>query len=85
MPKCVFLTMKDLSKFECYDNQLIKPMNDKGWECNFIPWDKKNVDWNNFDLAIIRSTWDYQDNIKSFSKSYPTLIRQIVFYKIRST
>lgn len=60
--------MKDLSKFECYDNQLIKPMNDKGWECNFIPWDKKNVDWNNFDLAIIRSTWDYQDNIKKFLK-----------------
>ena len=66
MPKCAFLTIKDLSEFECYDDQLISPMNKNGWECEFIPWDQSNINWNNFDLAIIRSTWDYQGRIKEF-------------------
>ena len=68
MPKCAFLTMKDLSNFECYDNHLLEPMNKNGWECYFIPWDKAKMDWNYFDLAIIRSTWDYQDKINEFLK-----------------
>ena len=66
MPKCAFLTIKDLSDFECYDDQLISPMNQNGWECEFVAWDDSNVDWNNFDLVIIRSTWDYQGRIKEF-------------------
>ena len=66
MPKCAFLTIKDLSDFECYDDKLISPMNKNGWECEFIPWDQSNINWNNFDLAIIRSTWDYQGRIKEF-------------------
>jgi glutathione synthase/RimK-type ligase-like ATP-grasp enzyme len=41
-------------------------MNKNGWECEFIPWDQSNINWNNFDLAIIRSTWDYQGRIKEF-------------------
>ena len=68
MPKCAFLTMKDLSNFECYDNQLVEPMSNNGWECYFIPWDKEKIDWNYFDLAIVRSTWDYQGRIKEFLK-----------------
>ena len=66
MPKCAFLTINDLSDFECYDDKLISPMNQNGWECEFIPWDQSNINWNNFDLAIIRSTWDYQDRIQEF-------------------
>jgi glutathione synthase/RimK-type ligase-like ATP-grasp enzyme len=41
-------------------------MNQNGWECEFVAWDDSNVDWNNFDLVIIRSTWDYQGRIKEF-------------------
>jgi hypothetical protein len=68
MPKCAFLTIKDLSNFECYDDKLIQPMSENGWVCDFIPWDKQNVDWNQYDLAIVRSTWDYQDRIDEFLK-----------------
>ena len=68
MPKCAFLTIKDLSNFECYDDKLIQPMSENGWICDFIPWDKPNVDWNHYDLAIVRSTWDYQDRIDEFLK-----------------
>lgn len=29
-------------------------------------WDDPNVDWEAADLAIVRSTWDYQDNLPAF-------------------
>ena len=49
-------------------NLLLEPMNKNGWECYFIPWDKAKMNWNYFDLAIIRSTWDYQGKINEFLK-----------------
>jgi len=58
--------MNDLSKFQCYDNLLIKPLNDIGWECDFISWESKIVDWDEYHSVIIRSTWDYQEKFKSF-------------------
>ena len=68
MPRCAILTLKDLSDFECYDHLLIKPMKRKGWDCIMVPWDDKNVSWDSFDLAIIRSTWDYQNRLEDFIK-----------------
>ena len=68
MPRCAILTLKDLSDFECYDHLLIKPMKKKGWDCIMVPWDDRNVSWDSFDLAIIRSTWDYQNRLEDFIK-----------------
>ena len=68
MPTCAILTIKDLSHFECYDHLLINSMKKYGWDCKLVPWDILNISWNDFDLAIIRSTWDYQDRIKEFLK-----------------
>jgi len=57
--KCALLTIEDLSNFESYDDLLIEPFNLLGWECIFVPWESKSVDWDDFDAVIIRSTWDY--------------------------
>ena len=66
MKKCAFLTIKDLSGFESYDHLLIGPMKENGWDVSFIPWDKLNQNWNNFDLVIVRSTWNYQNHLDEF-------------------
>ena len=66
MKKCAFLTIKDLSGFESYDHLLIEPMKENGWDVSFIPWDKLNQNWNNFDLVIVRSTWNYQNHLDEF-------------------
>ncbi len=59
--------MKDLSKFECYDNLIINPLNNTGWDCDQVPWDsKKVIDWDQYDSVIIRSTWNYQKDVKNF-------------------
>ena len=66
MKKCAFLTIKDLSGFESYDHLLIEPMQENGWDVSFIPWDRLNQNWNNFDLVIVRSTWNYQSYLDEF-------------------
>jgi len=66
LKKCAFLTIKDLSGFESYDHLLIGPMQENGWDVSFIPWDKLNQNWNDFDLVIVRSTWNYQDHLDEF-------------------
>ena len=65
--KCALLTMKDLSKFECYDNLIVNPLEEMGWICDQVPWDtNKLIDWDQYDSVIIRSTWNYQENFLKF-------------------
>lgn len=66
MKKAAFLTMEDLTGFECYDDLLIKPLNTLGWSVENIPWQRKDIDWNNFNAVIVRSTWDYQSDPDKF-------------------
>jgi glutathione synthase/RimK-type ligase-like ATP-grasp enzyme len=66
MKKIAFLTMDSLENFECYDHLLIGPFNQSGWEVEEISWCKENVNWNDYESVIVRSTWDYQNNHKKF-------------------
>jgi len=67
--KCALLTINDLSNFQSYDNLIVKPLKDLGWECEFVPWDSTSVNWDDFDAVIIRSTWDYQQKENLFSRT----------------
>ena len=71
--KCAFLTITDLSNFQSYDNLLIEPLIELGWECEFIPWDSESINWDDFDAVIIRSTWDYQQKEKLFFKTLQSI------------
>jgi glutathione synthase/RimK-type ligase-like ATP-grasp enzyme len=65
MKKCVILTLDDPTDFVIYD-QLLEPyLQDAGWHCETLSWRAK-VDWNNYNLVMIRSTWDYQDDVEGF-------------------
>lgn len=64
--KAAFLTMDDLTGFECYDHLLIEPLKKLSWDVENISWRRSGVDWNLFDVVIVRSTWDYQLDPDSF-------------------
>ncbi len=66
MRKCAILTMDFIEDFVVYDKLLDEPLNDLGWYVEHISWHKKNSNWNQFDAVIIRSTWDYQDDVDAF-------------------
>lgn len=73
MKKCIILTMDDISAFEVYDHLLIPPLAQAGWQCDTISWRDKTVDWNNYDLVMVRSPWDYQDDCEAFLQVLTTI------------
>lgn len=54
--------MDSLDDFVCYDQLLFDPLEKLGWSVQEISWREKNTDWDQFDVVVIRSTWDYQDD-----------------------
>ena len=68
MKKCAFLSMDSLEDFVCYDELLIEPFRLAGWHVDTISWKEDNVDWNQYDVLNIRSTWDYQNDYIAFVK-----------------
>ena len=37
-----------------------------GARSQIVDWDDGQVDWGSFDIALLRSTWDYTDRLKDF-------------------
>lgn len=66
MRKCVFLSMDSLEGFPRDDELLIPALRRVGWSASEISWHRDDVDWSQFEIAVIRSTWDYQDHQKAF-------------------
>ena len=63
---CAFLSISNTEGW-FIDDDLVHPhLQDLGWHVQNIPWDRP-VDWNTFDLVIIRSPWDYQDHLRDFT------------------
>jgi glutathione synthase/RimK-type ligase-like ATP-grasp enzyme len=66
MNNCAFLTMDSLDDFECYDKLLDQPLAEIGWNVTYVPWRDASIDWNQYDLVVIRSCWDYQKDSDQF-------------------
>ncbi|MDP2363596.1 MAG: hypothetical protein Q8M94_07485, partial [Ignavibacteria bacterium] len=64
--KVALLSMDSLKNFHTYDKLLIEPMKKLGWNAEEISWRNENVDWNDYDAVIVRSTWDYQNEAGKF-------------------
>lgn len=48
------------------DAPLLGALADRGHEAAPVVWDDPSVDWSTFDLAVIRSTWDYSQRQAEF-------------------
>lgn len=67
--------MDSLEDFECYDQLLFDPFERRGWQAEEISWHETDVDWDEFDAVIIRSTWDYQKNPQAFFEVLTSISR----------
>jgi len=68
MNKCAILSMDCLDDFEAYDDLIIEPMRERGWECEWVSWRKNHVNWDAFDAVVVRTPWDYQEDAQGFIK-----------------
>jgi len=66
MKRCAFLSMDSLEDFFSYDTMLFEPLKKVGWLAEEVSWRKMDVDWNNYDVVVVRTTWDYQEDVEGF-------------------
>lgn len=66
MKRCAFLSMDSLEDFFSYDSMLFEPLKAAGWLAEEVSWRKTDVDWNEYDVVVIRTTWDYQEDVAEF-------------------
>lgn len=66
MKKVAFLSIDNVHDFEYFDHLLFEPLNKLGWIVEEISWRKKFVNWNDYNVVIVRSTWDYQSDPETF-------------------
>ncbi len=48
------------------DNLLLHGFHMQGFEAQSVVWNHSDIDWDQFDVALIRSTWDYLDEQEQF-------------------
>ncbi|GAB54256.1 hypothetical protein GPUN_0102 [Glaciecola punicea ACAM 611] len=69
MGRCAFLTTTGLENFFVYDD-LVKPhLAALGWQVDDVSWHDKEIDYSQYDVVIVRSTWDYQLHADSFMQT----------------
>jgi glutathione synthase/RimK-type ligase-like ATP-grasp enzyme len=58
--------MDSLAGYTCDDDLAIAPLAELGWDVATVSWHDKNVDWNDFEIVIVRTPWDYQNDPDTF-------------------
>ncbi len=66
MKSCAFLTLDDPADFVIDDELAVGPLADLGWRVSTLSWRQREVPWSDFDAVVIRSTWDYWNDVDGF-------------------
>lgn len=64
--RCCFLSMDDMGHYVADDDLAIAPLNQLGWEVSTVSWRDTAIDWDNFEIVVIRTPWDYQRSPNEF-------------------
>lgn len=64
--RCALLSTDNLEDFFVYDEMLIPYFKEHGWVAEEVSWRNPQIDWDQYDVVIVRSTWDYQDDPEQF-------------------
>lgn len=66
MRRCAFLTLSDPKGYVIDDALAHAPLAALGWRVDDVPWDRPGVDWDAYELVVIRSAWDYHKRPSAF-------------------
>ncbi|MET0570813.1 MAG: hypothetical protein ABWZ79_05270 [Pedobacter agri] len=58
----------DSTTVESEDDKLLNFLKNKGLHIEKVIWDDPDVNWEHFQLAVLKSPWDYFDRINEFHK-----------------
>ena len=66
MKKCAFLTLQERGEFVIDDELAVEPLERLGWRVSTLSWRQRELPWSDFGLVVIRSTWDYWNDVPGF-------------------
>lgn len=69
MPKALFITCSSQTESLIDDELFMLAFEKQGYQATLHPWNGDPLDWSQFDLAIVRSAWDYYQNPKLFLRT----------------
>jgi glutathione synthase/RimK-type ligase-like ATP-grasp enzyme len=75
LPSFVTWEIPNVEELFSDDRLVIAAFAEQGVEVESVIWSDPDVDWNRFDLALIRSTWDYIDNRDHFLSVLATIVQ----------
>ena len=76
MRKCAFLSLDEQGDFVIDDEHAIEPLREFGWQVSTLSWRQTSISWSDFDIAIIRSTWDYWNDVPTFLETLERINRE---------
>jgi len=74
--RIAFLTLHDPAGFVIDDELAVLPLARRGIKVETLPWDRPGVDWRQYALVVVRSTWDYPRHSERFLDVLETIERQ---------
>src|SRR5574338_996547 len=66
LPSFVTWDVPNIEEYFEEDDLLAQGFRARGFEAQSVVWNDPEIDWNRFDAAVIRSTWDYLDHPAEF-------------------
>jgi glutathione synthase/RimK-type ligase-like ATP-grasp enzyme len=66
LPSFVTWDIPNLDELFQEDELLIRGFRSDGFQAEPVPWSSPGIDWRKYDIALIRSTWDYIDERDRF-------------------
>lgn len=66
MPKIALVTARAAGGTDYDMRPLLAALRAAGADARAVDWDDDTVDWSSFDLALLRSTWDYFERLPEF-------------------
>lgn len=66
LPSFVTWEIADVDALFVDDQRLIEALAARGVDAEPVVWSDPGTDWNAFDAAVLRSTWDYVDHLDEF-------------------
>jgi glutathione synthase/RimK-type ligase-like ATP-grasp enzyme len=66
MKRCAFLSLCERGDFVIDDELAIGPLQGLGWRVSTVSWRQEEEPWERFDAVVIRSTWDYWNDVSGF-------------------
>lgn len=73
MKQCAFLTLDVRGDFVIDDEHAVQPLADLGWQVSIVSWRQREIPWSHYDAVIIRSTWDYWNDVDGFLEVLQTI------------